>query len=191
MRGWLVRALALFGCCTAVWAAAPEKGKEAPPVLQFKVKNIQGKEVDLSQYQGKAVLIVNVASECGYTPQYEGLQALYEKYKDKGLVVLGFPSNDFGRQEPGTDEEIQAFCSSKYGVKFDMFSKVVVKGKGQSELYGFLTSETTNPKFAGPVKWNFEKFLLDKKGEVVGRFGSGVAPDSKELVAAIESALGD
>jgi glutathione peroxidase len=154
--------------------------------LVGKVKKIDGTEVDLADYKGKVVVIVNVASQCGATPQYAGLQKLYDAYKDKGLVVLGFPANEFGAQEPGTDAEIATFCSSKYGVTFDMFSKIVVKGAGKAPLYQALI-ESADPK--GEVGWNFEKFLIGRDGKVVGRYKSGVAPDDATLKAAIESAL--
>ncbi len=155
--------------------------------LTGKVKKIDGTEVDLGSYKGKVVLIVNVASRCGLTPQYTGLQKLYDTYKDKGLVVLGFPANEFGAQEPGTDTEIATFCSSKYGVTFDMFSKIVVKGPGISPLYKTLT-ETSDPK--GDIGWNFEKFLIGRDGKIVGRYSPRTAPDDAALKTAIEAALG-
>ena len=150
------------------------------------VKKIDGKDVDLSAYKGKVVLIVNVASRCGYTGQYAGLQKLYDTYKDKGLVVLGFPANEFGAQEPGTDTEIATFCSSKYGVTFDMFSKIVVKGPGISPLYKTLT-ESADPK--GDVGWNFEKFLIGRDGSIVGRYQPGTEPNDASLTKAIETEL--
>jgi glutathione peroxidase len=150
------------------------------------MKSIDGTDVDLGSYQGKVVLVVNVASRCGATPQYEGLQALYQKYKDKGFVVLGFPANDFGAQEPGSDEQIKEFCSSKYDVTFPMFSKITVKGADKPKLYQVLT-ETADP--AGDIGWNFEKFLIGKDGKVAGRFKTRVSPDDAALVAAIEAAL--
>jgi len=155
--------------------------------LTGKVKKIDGTEVDLANYKGKVVLIVNVASRCGSTGQYAGLQKLYDTYKDKGLVVLGFPANEFGAQEPGSDAEIAQFCSSKYGVTFDMFSKIVVKGPGIAPLYKALTEAATPP---GDVKWNFEKFLIGRDGKVVGRYKSGVGPDDAALTGAIEAELG-
>jgi glutathione peroxidase len=155
-------------------------------MLQGKMKSLAGQEVDLTQYQGHVVLIVNVASQCGYTPQYKGLQALYDKYRQSGLRVLGFPCNQFGRQEPGTSEQIAQFCQRHYGVTFDMFEKVDVNGKNQCDLYKYLTSPETNPKGAGPIQWNFEKFLMARDGTVMARFGSSVAPESKTLVEAIE-----
>jgi glutathione peroxidase len=184
-----VVALAFAVALTAP-AGGEEKGeKKVASVLNFKMKSLAGKEVDLSKYQGKVVLIVNVASQCGNTPQYKGLQALHEKYGKDGLAILGFPANEFGRQEPGTDDEIADFCKSNYGVTFDMFSKVVVKGEGQCPLYQFLTSKDTNPKFGGDVQWNFQKYLISRKGDIVKRFEHSVKPESKEVVTAIEAEL--
>ncbi len=183
-----------FVCCLAgLLVVAPgvvraeEGGKKVPGVLNFKMKGLDGKEVNLAQYQGKVVLIVNVASKCGYTPQYKGLEALYEKYHKDGLVVIGVPANEFGRQEPGTDEEIAQFCSSKYNVSFPMLSKVVVKGEGITPLYRYLTSKETDPKYAGDIKWNFTKFLIGRNGEIVGRFEPKVKPE--EIAPAIEAEL--
>lgn len=150
------------------------------------MKKLDGKEVDLSGYRGKVVLIVNVASQCGYTPQYAGLQRLFDQHKDRGLVVLGVPANEFGGQEPGSDKDIATFCSDRYGVTFDMLSKVVVKGPDMCPLYKSLTTTSTP---AGDVKWNFEKFLIGRDGRIVGRFASKVAPDDPQLVAAIEKEL--
>ncbi len=160
-------------------------------VHDFVAKSIDGEDVKLSVYSGKVLLIVNVASKCGFTGQYAGLQALYEKYEKRGFVILGFPSNDFLRQEPGTDAEIKSFCTLKYGVTFPMFSKIVVKGDGIHPLYEFLTSEDTNPEYAGAISWNFNKFLVTREGLVAGRFGSRTKPDAKDLTDAIESALGE
>ncbi len=155
----------------------------------FSVRSIDGTTVDLSGYKGKVVLVVNVASFCGHTKQYAPLEKLYRTYKDKGLVILGFPANDFGAQEPGTDEEIKTFCTSKYDVTFPMFSKVVVKGSAKAPLFEYLTSGGGNPSLAGEIDWNFEKFLLGKDGSLVARFGSRVDPSSNEVISAIESAL--
>jgi len=163
--------------------------KEVPPVLNFKMKGIDGKQVDLSKYQGKVVLFVNVASKCGYTPQYKGLEKLHEKYADQGLVIIGVPANQFGSQEPGTDAQIAKFCKTKYDVKFPMLSKVVVKGEGITPLYEYLTSKKTDPKFGGAIKWNFTKFLVGRNGEVVGRFEPKVKPESEEMTGAIEAEL--
>jgi glutathione peroxidase len=158
-------------------------------MLHGKMASLAGREVDLTQYHGQVVLIVNVASECGYTSQYKGLQALYDKYRRDGFLVLGFPCNQFGQQEPGTSAQIAQFCQKHYGVTFDMFEKVDVNGKNQCDLYKRLTSPDTNAKHAGPVQWNFEKFLIARDGTVAARFGSGVAPESKSLVEAIEREL--
>ena len=155
--------------------------------LNFTMNSLDGKPVNLSKYQGNVVLIVNVASECGYTPQYEGLQALHQKYASRGLRILGFPSNEFGGQEPGSNAQIADFCKKNYGVEFDMFSKITVLGPGQTPLYRTLTS---TPKFSGNIEWNFEKFLLGRDGQVIGRFKSPVEPLSEEMTRAIESALG-
>ncbi len=157
--------------------------------LQFTMKDIDGNDVDLSSYKGKVVVIVNVASKCGYTKQYAGLQKLYEEKKDGGLVILGFPCNDFGGQEPGTEADIKAFCSSKYSVTFPMFSKVTVKGDAKTPIYKFLTEKESAGEFAGEIKWNFTKFVVDRSGALVGRFPSNVAPDSPELTGLIDKAL--
>jgi glutathione peroxidase len=153
------------------------------------VKTLQGEEVDLAKYAGKVVMIVNVASKCGYTPQYKQLQQLHEKYAERGLAVLGFPCNQFLWQEPGSEAEIGEFCRMNYGVTFDMFAKVDVKGENACELYKFLTSLDTKPKEAGKISWNFEKFLVNRNGMVVARFGSGTKPDAPEVVEVIEREL--
>jgi len=169
--------------------AKPAGDAKVTSPLEFKLTGIDGKEVDLSKLKGKVVLFVNVASKCGYTKQYAGLQKLYETYEKEGLVIVGVPANEFGAQEPGTNDEIQKFCSSKYSVTFPLLGKVVVKGEGITPLYQYLTSKDTNPKFAGEIGWNFEKFLVNRKGEVVGRYKSAVAPDAAELVKAIRTEL--
>ena len=163
--------------------------KKAKSPLAGEMKLLNGKKADLADYKGKVVLIVNTASYCGNTPQYSGLEELYKKYKDKDFVVLGFPANEFGKQEPGTDEEIAQFCSSKYNVSFPMFSKIVVKGDEQHALYKTLTEKETNPKFAGPVTWNFEKFLVGRDGQVAARFSPRTKPESEEVVKAIETEI--
>jgi glutathione peroxidase len=185
----LVSLLAVAGVLKA-WAGSeiPKGGKQAV-IYNFALKSIDGKDVSLLQYRGKALLLVNVASQCGYTPQYEGLQKIYSKYKDRGLVVLGFPANNFGAQEPGTDQEIKTFCSTRYNVTFPMFSKISVKGPDKHPLYQYLTDATTDPKFAGEIKWNFNKFLIDKQGNIAARFDSKDAPESETVVTAIEKAL--
>lgn len=149
----------------------------------FNVKTIDGKEINLSQYKGKKILIVNVASECGYTPQYESLQKLYEKYGEQ-VVVIGFPANNFGAQEPGTEQEIKSFCSKNYGVTFPMMSKVSVKGDDMHVLFKWLTTQP-NPDFLGDIKWNFEKFLLDENGNLIHRFRTKTEPMSDEIIKAI------
>ncbi len=169
---------------------AGETNKKAvPPILKHKLKSLDGKKVDLSKYQDKVLLIVNTASKCGATPQYKDLQALHEKYKDQGLVVLGFPCNQFGAQEPGTELQISEFCTKNYGVTFDMFSKIDVNGEKANDLYKYLTSKKTNPKTAGPVKWNFEKFLINRDGEIAARFRTRVNPQSAEVTKAVEAEL--
>jgi glutathione peroxidase len=190
--------LVLFSAALAMFATSslragngsPNNGdKSVPPALNFTMKSITGQDVNLSQYQGKVVMMVNVASQCGYTPQYKGLEALYKKYSDKGFVILGFPANNFGQQEPGTDAEIKTFCESKFDVTFPMFSKISVKGDEQSPLYKFLTDKQTDPQFPGDVKWNFEKFLIGRDGRIVNRFASKVKPDGDELVKSVETEL--
>jgi glutathione peroxidase len=172
-------------------SAKGTRAEEPAPksVHEFTVKSIDGADVALARYKGKVMLIVNVASKCGFTPQYEGLEELYRRYKDRGLVILGFPANNFGWQEPGTDAEIKTFCTTKYNVSFDMFSKISVKGGDQHPLYAYLTSEDANAETAGSVKWNFTKYLVDKNGHVIAKFGSGTKPMAEEVVQAIEEAL--
>jgi len=157
-------------------------------VYSFTLNSIDGKPAPLADYKGKVVLLVNVASQCGYTPQYSALEAIYEKYKDQGFVILGFPANNFGAQEPGTNEEIKTFCTRKYSVTFPMYSKISVKGEDQAPLYAYLTKET-GPGIAGEIKWNFTKFLVDRDGKVIQRFEPAVTPDSKEVTGAIEKQL--
>jgi glutathione peroxidase len=157
-------------------------------VYNFTLPSIDGEQTSLSNYKGKVVLLVNVASRCGFTPQYSALESLYEKYKDQGFVILGFPANNFGGQEPGTNAEIKSFCSLKYNVTFPMFAKVSVKGDDCTPLYQYLTKQA-NPSLTGDIKWNFTKFLVDRNGNVVARFESPVKPDSPEVVAAVEKLL--
>ncbi|MBL8809131.1 MAG: glutathione peroxidase [Planctomycetaceae bacterium] len=158
----------------------------ADSVHEFKMKSIDGKEVELSEYKGKVLLIVNVASQCGLTPQYEQLQALHEKYKDQGVVVIGVPCNQFGAQEPGTEAEIKQFCDSKYKVTFPMMSKVDVNGAKEDPLYKYLKS---NSDKKDPISWNFEKFVVGKDGKVAARFAPRTKPDADEVITAIDSAL--
>jgi glutathione peroxidase len=165
-------------CCFAVTAFA------ASSIYDFTMNALNGTPTPLASFKGKLVLVVNVASQCGYTPQYEGLQALYAKYKDQGFVITGFPANNFGGQEPGTNEEIGAFCKSKFGVTFPMFSKISVLGSDKAPLYQFLTATG-----GGEIQWNFTKFLVDRNGKIVKRFEPPVEPLSRELVSAVEAAL--
>lgn len=176
MKSWLGAAAAAMVLTMSAFAANS--------IYDFTMNDIDGKPTPLKNFQGNVVLVVNVASKCGYTPQYTGLEALYQKYKDHGFVIVGVPANNFGGQEPGTDQEIKQFCSRTYNVSFPMMSKVSVKGADTTPLYQYLT--TTK---GGDVKWNFTKFLVGKDGQVVDRFESKVAPDSPELAAAIEKAL--
>lgn len=169
---------------TLVGLAVQAGEKPVSEVLNHTVKNIDGKDVKLADYEGKVILVVNVASKCGLTPQYKSLEAVYEKYKDQGFVVLGFPCNQFGGQEPGSEEDIQKFCSSKYNVTFPLFSKIDVNGDNASPLYKSLKA-----KKPGDIAWNFEKFLINKKGEVVERFSPKVKPDDGKVVTAIETEL--
>jgi len=170
----------------ALGSFVPGAGKS---VHDFTLKDIDGKPVSLSQYKGRVLLLVNTASKCGLTPQYEGLQAVYSKYKDQGLVILGFPANNFASQEPGTEQEIKEFCTLKYNVDFPMFSKISVKGEDQHELYRYLTGKDTNPEFSGEIAWNFAKFLVDRNGKVIARFDPKDKPADPKVVAAIEKAL--
>jgi glutathione peroxidase len=162
---------------------------EKTSVHRFTLRNIDGVETRLGDYKGKVVMIVNTASRCGLTPQYEGLQRIYDKYRDRGFVVLGFPANNFLGQEPGTDKEIKDFCTLNYKVTFPMFSKISVKGDEKHELYRFLTDEASNPGFGGEITWNFEKFLADRDGRIVARFAPKIKPDDASVVEAIEKQL--
>ena len=158
-------------------------------IYDFKMVNILGDTLQLSEYAGKVLLIVNTASKCGFTYQYEGLEKLYETYKEQGLMILGFPANNFLKQEPGSDEEIATFCRLNYGVTFPMFSKISVRGKNMHPLYKYLTSKETNPEFSGKITWNFNKFLISKEGKIINRFGSKDKPESEKIIQAIEKAL--
>ena len=158
-------------------------------LYEFTMRDIDGKDVKLDAFKGKVTLVVNVASKCGYTPQYEGLEMLYEKYKDRGFVILGFPANNFLGQEPGTDKEIKEFCSTKYHVSFPMFAKISVKGQDQHPLYTFLTNKASDPDFGGDISWNFNKFLIDRNGKIVARFSSDDTPESEPVAAAVEKHL--
>jgi len=172
-----------------IFNPSPTEPPKVSSLYEFKMKNIDGSEVSLENYKGKVVMIVNTASKCGYTPQYEQLQAVYDKYKDKDFVILGFPANNFLGQEPGTDTEIKEFCTLKYKVTFPMFSKISVKGADQHPLYTYLTNEKSNPGFSGDIGWNFEKFLIGKDGKTLARFATKIKPDDPSVIEAIEKAL--
>jgi glutathione peroxidase len=163
---------------------------QSTSIYNFTMDSIDGKPVSLGSFNGKVVLVVNVASKCGFTPQYAALESLYEKYKDKGFVIIGVPANNFMSQEPGTNAEIKTFCSNKYNVTFPMMSKVSVKGDDKAPLYTFLTDKASDPQFGGDIKWNFTKFLFDRSGKPVARFEPATTPDSPEVIAAVEAALG-
>ena len=173
----------------ATLSAGPFLVGAGASVYDFTVNDIDGNPVSLANYKGQVLLIVNTASRCGFTPQYEGLQSLYSKYKDRGFVVLGFPANNFKGQEPGTDQEIKAFCVTKYNVNFPMFSKISVKGDDQHPLYQYLTAQSTDPQFGGEITWNFNKFLVDRHGRVVARFDSRDKPEDEKTIQAIEKTL--
>ncbi|MCA9174856.1 MAG: redoxin domain-containing protein [Planctomycetales bacterium] len=180
-------ALTLF--CSAATAKEDEKAEKAPAALNFKMKSLDGKDVELSKYRGKVLLVVNVASECGLTPHYAGLQKLHDQYAEQGLTVMGFPCNQFGGQEPGTAKEISEFCTTEYGIKFPMFAKVEVNGDNACDLYKHLTGLDAKPKGAGKVQWNFEKFVIGRNGEVVARFAPRTKPDDPQLLAVIKAEL--
>jgi len=158
-------------------------------VYDFTLNSIDGKPTPLSDFKGKVVLLVNVASRCGFTPQYSGLESLYEKYKDRGFVIVGIPANNFGGQEPGTNQEIKKFCTAKYNVTFPMMAKVSVKGSDITPLYAYLTDKQANPSTGGEIGWNFTKFLVGPDGKVLARFDSKVEPESPEVTSAVEKAL--
>lgn len=181
--------LLLFALVALVRVAPADEPKKPTSVLDVTAKSIDGQEVNLAQYKGKVLLIVNTASQCGYTPQYKGLQTIYETYKDQGFEVLAFPANEFGAQEPGSNDEIKTFCATRYKTTFPLFGKIVVKGEGIHPLYRFLTGKDTNPKFGGDIPWNFTKFLVDRQGNVIARFEPKDAPESEAVTKAIETAL--
>ncbi|MEO7507839.1 MAG: glutathione peroxidase [Pyrinomonadaceae bacterium] len=183
-------AFVLLGCTGIPSAASHEtKEKAVSSIYEFTVKDINGSDVKLDTYRGKVLLVVNVASRCGYTPQYTGLEKTYTKYHDQGFETLGFPTNNFGGQEPGTNAEIKEFCTLKYNVTFPMFTKISVKGDDLNPLYAYLTDKTTDPEFGGPITWNFNKFLIGRDGKIIARFDSPDEPDSEKVTKAIEAAL--
>jgi glutathione peroxidase len=186
----MAHVLVVLAISTSAMAAdKPAEEKPAGP-LQFTVQSIDGKEVKLAdKYAGKVCLIVNVASKCSLTTQYVQLTALHKQYGEKGLAILAFPSNDFEQEEPGTNAEIQTFCKTTYGVEFDLFAKIPVKGPEQAPLYRFLTSKEANGNFGGEIEWNFAKFLVGRDGQVIARFKPGIEPGAPVIVEAIEAAL--
>lgn len=196
MRKITIRPLILFFFISAVSHANPNSSTQKPTAKissfhQLAAESIQGKPILFSEYKGKVVLIVNTASQCGYTSQYKGLEAVYQKYKKQGLVVLGFPSNDFGGQEPGSNKEIKNFCEFKFKVTFPMFAKVNVTSTPLSPVYQFLTKSNPNAQTRKTPNWNFNKYLIDKRGRVANHFPSSVEPESKQLTQAIESLLSE
>jgi len=172
-----------------IFNPSPSEPVKEKGMYEFTMKDIDGSDVSLEKYKGNVVMLVNVASRCGLTPQYEGLQAIYDKYKDRGFTVLGFPANNFMGQEPGTEAEIKEFCSLNYNVGFPMFSKISVKGTDQHPLYRFLTHPETNPGFDGDITWNFEKFLADREGKIIARFSPRTVPTDAEVIEKLEAAL--
>lgn len=185
IRRSVIAATVILGGLSASLQAADK----TPAALDFTMKSLDGKEVDLGKYQGQVVMVVNVASKCGLTPQYEQLQALHEKYGSQGLAILGFPCNQFLSQEPGTAQEIQQFCRVNYGVTFPLFAKIEVNGEDAAPLYKYLTALDTEPKGPGKIDWNFEKFIIGRNGGVVARFAPRTKPDAPEVIKVIEAEL--
>jgi glutathione peroxidase len=190
MKNAMSLVLAIVFTWSVIIAAQTKEGQmeQKPKLYSFTMKTIDGKDKPLSEYKGKVLLIVNVASKCGHTPQYKGLESIYEKYKDRGFMILGFPANNFLWQEPGTNDEIKKFCTLNYGVTFDMFSKISVKGSDQDPLYQYLTGESPVP---GAVTWNFQKYLVDREGNVVEKIAPGIEPEEKEVIEKIEQLLSE
>lgn len=186
----MLKRLLAIAFCGVVMTSVFADDKKPEAVLDLKMKTLKGEEVELAEkYKGKVVLVVNVASKCGLTPQYGDLQKLYEKYSDKGLALAGFPCNQFGKQEPGSSSEIATFCTENYGVTFDMYEKVEVNGDGACALYKQLTSTDTEPQKAGKISWNFEKFIIGRNGKVVARFNPRTDPTDEKLIAVLEKEL--
>lgn len=192
MAGWkcLISCCVLTICCGVARADdKPGEKKKVSPALDFTLKNIDEKDVFLGDYQGNVLLLVNVASKCGYTPQYKDLEALHRKFKDQGLKVLAFPANNFNAQEPGTNKEIKQFCRTQFDVTFDLFAKVSVKGEDKCPLYKYLTDKSKTGRFGEEIRWNFQKFLVDRAGKVVARFEPGDNPMGEKVTRAVENAL--
>lgn len=189
IRRSVIAASVILANLSASLQAAETSADKTPAALDFTMKSLDGKEVDLAKYQGQVVMVVNVASKCGLTPQYEQLQALHEKYASQGLAILGFPCNQFAGQEPGSAQEIQQFCRVNYGVTFPLFAKIEVNGEDAAPLYKHLTALNTEPKGPGKIDWNFEKFIIGRNGEVVARFAPRTKPDAPEVIKVIEAEL--
>lgn len=189
IRRSVIAASVILANLSASLQAAETRADKTPAALDFTMKSLDGKEVDLAKYQGQVVMVVNVASKCGLTPQYEQLQALHEKYGSQGLAILGFPCNQFAGQEPGSAQEIQQFCRVNYGVTFPLFAKIEVNGEDAAPLYKHLTALNTEPKGPGKIDWNFEKFIIGRNGEVVARFAPRTKPDAPEVIKVIEAEL--
>ena len=189
-RKLLLACVVVFSISAGAFAGdESEKKKVVSPALDFTVQNIEGQDVHLGDYQGDVLLVVNVASKCGLTPQYKDLEAFYKKYKDQGVRVLAFPANNFGAQEPGTNKEIKQFCKTKFDVTFDLFAKVSVKGDDKCDLYKYLTDTSKNGEFGGEIRWNFQKFLVDRTGRVVARFEPRENPMGDKVVQFVEKLL--
>lgn len=189
MKLTLPMTVVCVACLTNYADPTATKETSMKSIYKIEAQTINGETIKLEQYKGKTLLIVNTASKCGFTGQYEGLQKLYETYEDRDLVILGFPSNDFMKQEPGSNDEIASFCKKDYGVTFPLFAKIAVKGDEQHPLYTFLTSKETNPGHSGKVSWNFNKFLVSPDGKVINRFGSRTKPSDEKIISAIEKSL--
>ena len=190
IRKPLIACVVVFSISAGAFAGdESEKKKIVSPALDFTMKNIEGRDVYLGDYQGDVLLVVNVASKCGLTPQYKNLEAFYKKYKDQGVKVLAFPANNFGAQEPGTNKEIKQFCKTKFDVTFDLFAKVSVKGDDKCDLYEYLTDTSKNGEFGGDIRWNFQKFLVDRTGRVVARFEPGENPMADKVVQFVDKLL--
>jgi glutathione peroxidase len=183
-QGFFLKSIVCLFVTTMLLSGGPMKS-----IYDFTMTAIDGTQVPLESYRGKVLLVVNVASKCGFTPQYEGLEALYKEYKDQGLVILGFPANNFLNQEPGSNEEIVEFCRINYGVTFPLFAKLSVKGRDIHPLYDFLTSKKTNPSHGGKITWNFNKFLIGRDGTILNRFDTRTKPRDETVITALEAAL--
>lgn len=197
MKKYLILSIILLQACGSmskkniISNASNDKSNSEKSVYDFTMKNIDGEDVSLSTYKGKVLVVINTASKCGHTPQYESIETFYKKYKEKGVEVLGFPANNFLGQEPGSDDEIKSFCTLNYGVSFPMFSKISVKGEDINPLYTYLTAKSENGNIEAPVKWNFQKFVIDKKGRVVAAFAPATTVEDDEFIALIDKLVAE